>query len=114
MIVLQNRDVAVAMCDDGYIGRRAQEATLGCHAGAAYQAVAYLAANVINDHRRVPPAAAPPPQQPRDEAGQLIDARDADDSMRHALLVGHQAAVVVGDRAQPPVLLNALPTSHRK
>ena len=60
-------EVTVAMRDDGYIARRAQEAILGCPAGVAFQHAAMLVTQLIADHRPAPVRAPAPVQRPRDE-----------------------------------------------
>ena len=70
-------EVTVAMRDDGYIARRAQEAILGCPAGVAFQHAAMLVTQLIADHRPAPVRAPAPVQRPRDEAGLVIDASNA-------------------------------------
>ena len=67
-------EVTVAMRDDGYVARRAQEAILGCLAGLAFQHAAMLATHLIADRRPAPARALAPTPQPRDEVGQIIDA----------------------------------------
>ena len=70
-------EVTAAIRDDGYIARRAQDAILGCPAGAAFQHAAMLVTQLIADHRPAPVRAPAPVQQPRDEAGQIMDASNA-------------------------------------
>jgi hypothetical protein len=70
-------EVTVAMREDGYIARRAQDAILGCPAGAAFQHAALLVTQLVADHRPAPVRAPAPVQQPRDEAGLIIDASNA-------------------------------------
>ena len=72
-------EVTVAMREDGYIARHAQDAILGCPAGAAFQHAAMLVTQLIADHRPAPVRAPVPVRQPRDEAGQIIDASNGND-----------------------------------
>ena len=88
-------EVTVAMRDDGYIARRAQDAILGCPAGAAFQHAALLVTQLVADHRPAPVRAPAPVQQPRDEAGLIIDANNA------AYVVA-EAADLAAQAAPPP------------
>ena len=88
-----HHEVTVAMREDGYIDRRAQETILGCPAGAAYQAMALLVANLLNDRRPAPPAATRPTQQARDDAGRLIDAQNEEYAAAQAVDAARDAAV---------------------
>ena len=85
-------EVTVAMREDGYIARRAQDAILGCPAGAAFQHAALLVTQLVADHRPAPVRAPAPVQQPRDEAGLIIDANNAAYAAAEAADLAAQAA----------------------
>ena len=85
-------EVTVAMREDGYIARRAQDAILGCPAGVAFQHVALLVTQLVADHRPAPVRALAPVQQPRDEARLIIDASNAAYAAAEAADLAAQAA----------------------
>ena len=85
-------EVTVAMRADGYIARRAQDAILGCPAGVAFQHAALLVTQLVADHRPAPVRAPAPVQQPRDEAGLIIDANNAAYEVAEAADLAAQAA----------------------
>ena len=85
-------EVTVAMREDGYIARRAQDAILGCPAGVAFQHAALLVTQLVADHRPAPVRAPAPVQQPRDEAGLIIDASNAAYAAAEAADLAAQAA----------------------
>ena len=76
--------------DDGYIGRRAQESLLGCPMGTAWQTACMLITQLLADHRPVL-RREPPPERPRDAAGQIIDANNAEYAAAEAADLAAQA-----------------------
>jgi hypothetical protein len=58
-------------------GSRLTRCARCCPAGAAFQHAAMLVTQLIADHRPAPVRAPAPVQQPRDEAGQIMDASNA-------------------------------------
>ena len=65
---------------------------LGCPAGAAFQHAALLVTQLVADHRPAPVRAPAPVQQPRDEAGLIIDANNAAYEAAEAADLAAQAA----------------------